>query len=92
MSSVRDKYNFHSLFHCFSNTFKCRFLSFSLFSRYIIHSDDHNPYLTSMEEFAAKLGGFSPDLVVVGGLQMMDNFPFQSGMGVLDLKSFCTGT
>lgn len=48
-------------------------------NRYIIHSDDHNPYLTSMEEFAAKLGGFTPDLVVVGGLQMMDNFPFQSG-------------
>lgn len=48
-------------------------------NRYIIHSDDHNPYLTSMEEFAAKLGSFSPDLVVVGGLQMMDNFPFQSG-------------
>lgn len=92
MSSVRDKYIFRRLFHCFSSAFKCRFLSFSLFSRYIIHSDDHNPYLTSMEEFAAKLGGFSPDLVVVGGLQMMDNFPFQSGMGVVDLKSFCTGT
>lgn len=39
-----------------------------------------------MEEFAAKLGGFSPDLVVVGGLQMMDNFPFQSGTGKVDLN------
>lgn len=37
-----------------------------------------------MEEFAAKLAGFTPDLVVVGGLQMMDNFPFQSGMGTVD--------
>ncbi|XP_023280758.1 ADP-dependent glucokinase-like [Seriola lalandi dorsalis] len=48
-------------------------------NRYIIHSDDHNPYLDSMEEFAEKLGDFKPDLLVVGGLQMMDNFPFQSG-------------
>nr|XP_057945061.1 ADP-dependent glucokinase [Doryrhamphus excisus] len=48
-------------------------------NRYIIHSDDHNPYLASMEEFAKKLKGFQPDLLVVGGLQMMDNFPFQSG-------------
>uniref|UniRef100_A0A3P8S3S2 ADP-dependent glucokinase 2 n=1 Tax=Amphiprion percula TaxID=161767 RepID=A0A3P8S3S2_AMPPE len=48
-------------------------------NRYIIHSDDHNPYLSSMEEFAAKLDNFRPDLLVVGGLQMMDNFPFQSG-------------
>lgn len=47
--------------------------------RYIVHSDDHNPYLDSMEEFAKKLSDFKPDLLVVGGLQMMDNFPFQSG-------------
>lgn len=32
-----------------------------------------------MEEFAKKLKDFEPDLLVVGGLQMMDNFPFQSG-------------
>lgn len=43
-----------------------------------------------MEEFAEKLEGFSPDLVVVGGLQMMDNFPFQSGMEKLDLNSFAS--
>ncbi|XP_017274114.1 ADP-dependent glucokinase [Kryptolebias marmoratus] len=48
-------------------------------NRYIIHSDDHNPYLDSMEDFSKKLKGFRPDLLVVGGLQMMDNFPFQSG-------------
>ncbi|XP_039993130.1 ADP-dependent glucokinase [Xiphias gladius] len=48
-------------------------------NRYIIHSDDHNPYLDSMEEFAEKLEDFKPDLLVVGGLQMMDNFPFHSG-------------
>ncbi|KAK7913358.1 hypothetical protein WMY93_013569 [Mugilogobius chulae] len=48
-------------------------------NRYIIHSDDHNPYLDSMEEFAKKLTHFKPDLLVVGGLQMMDSFPFQAG-------------
>lgn len=54
-------------------------LTFWLVCRYIVHSDDHNPYLASMEEFAKKLKDFHPDLLVVGGLQMMDNFPFQSG-------------
>ncbi|XP_041649079.1 ADP-dependent glucokinase [Cheilinus undulatus] len=48
-------------------------------NRYIVHSDDHNPYLDSMEEFAGKLEDFQPDLLVVGGLQMMDNFPFHAG-------------
>uniref|UniRef100_A0A1A8P512 ADP-dependent glucokinase 2 n=1 Tax=Nothobranchius rachovii TaxID=451742 RepID=A0A1A8P512_9TELE len=48
-------------------------------NRYIIHSDDHNPYLDSLEEFAKKLRDFRPDLIVVGGLQMMDNFPFLPG-------------
>uniref|UniRef100_A0A1A7Z4N1 ADP-dependent glucokinase 2 n=1 Tax=Iconisemion striatum TaxID=60296 RepID=A0A1A7Z4N1_9TELE len=48
-------------------------------NRYIIHSDDHNPYLDSLEEFAKKLRDFRTDLIVVGGLQMMDNFPFLPG-------------
>ena len=47
--------------------------------RYIVHSDDHNPYLASMEDFELKLQTFQPDLLVVGGLQMMDSFPFQQG-------------
>uniref|UniRef100_A0A671LGN6 ADP-dependent glucokinase-like n=2 Tax=Sinocyclocheilus anshuiensis TaxID=1608454 RepID=A0A671LGN6_9TELE len=48
-------------------------------NRYIVHSDDHNPYLDSMEQFQEKLNSFKPDLLVVGGLQMMDNFPFKQG-------------
>ncbi|KAL7873152.1 hypothetical protein AOLI_G00122230 [Acnodon oligacanthus] len=48
-------------------------------NRYIVHSDDHNPYLDSMEEFEKRLQSFKPDLLVVGGLQMMDNFPFKHG-------------
>ncbi|KAL2098590.1 hypothetical protein ACEWY4_005070 [Coilia grayii] len=48
-------------------------------NRYIVHSDDHNPYLDSMEAFEEKLRDFQPHLLVVGGLQMMDNFPFKQG-------------
>lgn len=47
--------------------------------RFIVHSDDHNPYLASIEAFEHKLKDFHPDLLVVGGMQMMDNFPFQKG-------------
>uniref|UniRef100_A0A673ZQR9 ADP-dependent glucokinase 2 n=1 Tax=Salmo trutta TaxID=8032 RepID=A0A673ZQR9_SALTR len=48
-------------------------------NRYIVHSDDHNPYLASLQDFEVKLQDFHPDLLVVGGLQMMDSFPFQQG-------------
>ncbi|XP_036398472.1 ADP-dependent glucokinase-like [Megalops cyprinoides] len=69
-------------------------------NRYIIHSDEHNPYLASMEDFERKLQEFQPDLLVVGGLQMMDSFPFNQGerrallgrlAGVLSLASPATG-
>jgi hypothetical protein len=33
-----------------------------------------------MLEFVKEVKQFSPSLVVVGGLQMMDYFPFQPGM------------
>ncbi|XP_063596795.1 ADP-dependent glucokinase-like [Penaeus indicus] len=48
-------------------------------NRFIVHSDDSNPTLSSVEEFGGHLPSFKPHLLVVGGLQMMDNFPFQSG-------------
>ncbi|MBN3316196.1 ADPGK glucokinase, partial [Atractosteus spatula] len=48
-------------------------------NRYIIHSDNHNPLLDSLEDFEEQLQTFRPDLLVLGGLQMMDNFPFQKG-------------
>lgn len=38
-----------------------------------------------MEEFGKNLEDFKPDLMVVGGLQMMDNFPFQSGKHIHSL-------
>ncbi|KAK1170140.1 ADP-dependent glucokinase-like [Acipenser oxyrinchus oxyrinchus] len=46
-------------------------------NRYIVHSDDHNPLMDSLEDFEEQLQSFRPDLLVIGGLQMMDNFPFE---------------
>ncbi|KAJ7989138.1 hypothetical protein DPEC_G00316410 [Dallia pectoralis] len=48
-------------------------------NRYIVHSDDQNPYLASLQDFQVKLQDFHPKLLVMGGLQMMDSFPFQQG-------------
>lgn len=48
-------------------------------NRFIIHSDIHNPYLSGLEEFQEELKVFKPQVVVLGGLQMMDNFPFAEG-------------
>ncbi|XP_053676196.1 ADP-dependent glucokinase [Anopheles nili] len=49
-------------------------------NRYILHNDHHNPYLTSLEEFNSALVGFAPDLFVVSGLQMMDNYVYPDGV------------
>jgi len=35
--------------------------------------------LSSLEEFGKALVSFSPHLVVIGGLQMMDSFPYEAG-------------
>lgn len=48
-------------------------------NRFIVHSDVNNPMLASLESFAEELSTFSPSLLVIGGIQMMDNFPFQPG-------------
>jgi len=48
-------------------------------NRFIIHRDLNNPLVSSLEQFSQALPGFNPQLLVVGGLQMMDNFPFKEG-------------
>ncbi|KAK3580766.1 hypothetical protein CHS0354_023055 [Potamilus streckersoni] len=48
-------------------------------NRLIIHSDNRNPHLETLEQFEKELEVFDPSLLVIGGLQMMDNFPFQEG-------------
>ncbi len=47
-----------------------------VFARFIIHSDVNNPTVSSLEDFGTALTDFEPDILVVSGLQMMDNFPF----------------
>ena len=47
--------------------------------RFIVHSDSSNPKVSSLEPFGPALAGFKPNLFLVSGLQMMDNFPFAEG-------------
>ena len=46
-------------------------------NRYIIHSDYSNMMMESLQPFSSLLESFDPALVVVGGLQMLDNFPYE---------------
>ncbi|CAG9583033.1 unnamed protein product [Danaus chrysippus] len=46
-------------------------------NRFIMHNDENNPLLTSLEKLGENLPKFSPNLLVISGLQMMDNFPFK---------------
>lgn len=48
-------------------------------NRYILHNDENNPLLSSLEKFGENLPNFEPNLLVISGLQMMDNYPFKSG-------------
>ena len=51
-------------------------------NRLIVHSDYSNLMMESLSDFIAEVVTFKPNLVVVSGLQMMDNFPFE-----LDIRS-----
>ena len=44
-------------------------------NRFIVHNDHQNPLLASLDTFYDKTIDFKPDLLIVSGLQMMDNFP-----------------
>ncbi|XP_038212402.1 ADP-dependent glucokinase [Zerene cesonia] len=46
-------------------------------NRYIMHNDENNPLLSSLEKLGEHLVKFTPNLLVISGLQMMDNFPFK---------------
>lgn len=47
--------------------------------RYIIHNDENNPVISSFNAFDKILSATNLDLLVVSGLQMMDNYPFREG-------------
>ncbi|XP_015109746.1 ADP-dependent glucokinase [Diachasma alloeum] len=49
-------------------------------NRYILHNDANNPMISSLEDFDELLPEFRPDLFVVSGLQMMDNYSFEKGV------------
>ncbi|XP_013196641.1 ADP-dependent glucokinase [Amyelois transitella] len=55
-------------------------------NRYILHNDENNPLLSSLEKFGEQLPKFSPNLLVISGLQMMDNYPFKKD-DVIDLRA-----
>ena len=48
-------------------------------NRFIVHHDLNNPLVSSLEQFSEAVTVFQPQLLVIGGLQMMDNFPFRPG-------------
>ncbi|PSN36343.1 ADP-dependent glucokinase [Blattella germanica] len=56
-------------------------------NRFIVHNDNNNPLVSSLEEFDKLLKNFSPNLFVVSGLQMMDNYPFPEGVREKKLAS-----
>ncbi len=55
-------------------------------NRFIVHSDVNNPTVSSLESFDDVLPTFNADLLVVSGLQMMDNFPFKKGQRIERLR------
>ncbi|OAD62563.1 ADP-dependent glucokinase [Eufriesea mexicana] len=48
-------------------------------NRYIIHNDVNNPKISSLDAFDKLLSTYQPNLLVISGLQMMDNYPFPNG-------------
>lgn len=60
-------------------------------NRFIVHSDYSNLMLESLSEFIMEVVTFQPNLVVISGLQMMDNFPFDiqiRSRKIQELKAF----
>ncbi|XP_053608740.1 ADP-dependent glucokinase [Plodia interpunctella] len=55
-------------------------------NRYILHNDENNPLLSSLEKFGEHLPKFNPNLLVISGLQMMDNYPFKKD-DIIDLRA-----
>ncbi|KAG7207703.1 hypothetical protein KM043_009321 [Ampulex compressa] len=49
-------------------------------NRYIVHNDANNPMISSFDVFDKVLQNSDPHLLVISGLQMMDNYPFPNGI------------
>ena len=55
-------------------------------NRFIIHNDYSNMMLASLESFVKSIHKFNPSLVIVGGLQMLDNFQFDPEIRTKKIK------
>ena len=55
-------------------------------NRFILHNDYSNMMLESLNGFAGAIMDFKPDLVIIGGLQMMDNFYYNPKIRTERLK------
>lgn len=55
-------------------------------NRFIVHNDYSNMMLASMDAFAKALHRFHPSLVIIGGLQMLDNFHFDRDIRTEKIK------
>uniref|UniRef100_A0A1B0FJP7 ADP-dependent glucokinase n=1 Tax=Glossina morsitans morsitans TaxID=37546 RepID=A0A1B0FJP7_GLOMM len=49
-------------------------------NRYILHNDQTNPYLRSLENLEKAVKDYQPHLIVISGLQMMDSYKFEKGV------------
>lgn len=49
-------------------------------NRFIVHNDYSNMMMDALDSFVNSLKSFSPALVVIGGLQMLDNFPYDRSL------------
>lgn len=49
-------------------------------NRYILHNDQNNPTISSLEYLDKYLNEFNARLFVISGLQMLDSFPFAAGV------------
>lgn len=55
-------------------------------NRYILHNDQNNPTISSLEYLDKYLSEFNARLFVISGLQMLDSFPFAAGIRENRLK------
>ena len=55
-------------------------------NRFIVHSDYSNMMLETLDDFIDSLTSFQPALVVVSGLQMLDNFPLDKAIRTSKLR------
>ena len=55
-------------------------------NRFIVHSDYSNMMLETLDSFINSLATFKPSLVVISGLQMLDNFPLDVSIRTAKLR------